>query len=417
MNELRASHVLYAMRAVPYPDQVSRLDALIGIADAPTDDDDLRLRKRVDVAAGYVLIVSAIQLPLLAGGLPVGWAVAVAVLTVNAANLLVLARTQRFDRYVVVLAASILLVAIAVEVALGGLNGSSAAIVFAFLAPVLALLGLGPKRATVWFVAFLAVLLGVILLDPFLSSRIEPQPYPIRLVWYFANLAVPLGITFVLLRYTDLRRRAAEARSDELLTNAIPPSIASRLKHGETRIAETYADTTVLFADLEGFTPWARATDPDQVVAVLDDLFSRFDALALRHGVEKIKTVGDAYMAVAGAPEPNDDHASAAIELARAMVATVAEIRERSAVPLGVRVGLASGAVVGGVIGQRRILFDLWGDTVNTASRMQSEGISDRIQVAPSTFALLQARYEFDQREPIDIKGLGPMTTYLLRDE
>ena len=122
-------------------------------------------------------------------------------------------------------------------------------------------------------------------------------------------------------------------------------------------------------------------------------------------------------MAVAGAPEPNDDHASAAVELARAMVTTVAETRERSAVPLGLRVGLASGSVVGGVIGQRRILFDLWGDTVNTASRMQSEGIRDRIQVAPSTYALLQARYEFDQREPIDIKGLGPMTTYLLRDE
>jgi class 3 adenylate cyclase len=259
--------------------------------------------------------------------------------------------------------------------------------------------------------------LGVILLDPIFSRRIQPQPYPIRLVWYFANLAVPLGITFVLLRYTDLRRRAAEARSDELLTNAIPPSIASRLKRGETRIAETYTDTTVLFADLEGFTAWARATDPDQVVAVLDDLFSRFDALALQYGVEKVKTVGDAYMAVAGAPEPNHDHASAAIELARAMISTVVAARERSAVPLGVRVGLASGAVVGGVIGQRRILFDLWGDTVNTASRMQSEGIRDRIQVAPSTHALVRTRYEFDQREPIDIKGLGRMTTYLVRDE
>ena len=139
---------------------MSRLDALIGIADAPTDDDDLRLRKRVDVVAGYVLIISALQLPVLAGGLPIGWDVAGAVLAVNAANLLVLARTKKFDRYVVVLAASILLVAVAVEVALGGLNGSSAAIVFAFLAPVLALLGLGPRRATIWFVAFLAVCWG-----------------------------------------------------------------------------------------------------------------------------------------------------------------------------------------------------------------------------------------------------------------
>ena len=394
---------------------MSRLDSLIGIADAPTDDDDLRLRKRVGIVAGYAIIIAALQLPLLARGLPLSWAVAVALPAINATNLLLLARSKRFDRYVVVLAGSILVVGVVVEVALGGLNGSSAAIVFAYLAPVLALLALGPKPATGWFIAFLAVLVGVILLDPILSSRIEPQPYPLRLLWYFANLAVPLGFTFALLRYTDLRRRAAEARSEELLTNAIPASISARLKHGESRIAETYPATTVLFADLEGFTPWARETDPERVVDFLDDLFSRFDALAARHGVEKIKTIGDAYMAVAGAPEPNADHAATAVALARDMLAVVAEARQRSSVPLALRVGLASGPVVGGIIGQRRILFDLWGDTVNTADRMQSGGLPDRIQVAPSTHDLLRDRYAFEEREPIDVKGLGSMTTYLVQ--
>ena len=394
---------------------MSRLDSLIGIADAPTDDDDLRLRKRVGIVAGYAIIIAALQLPLLARGLPLSWAVAVALPAINATNLLLLARSKRFDRYVVVLAGSILVVGVVVEVALGGLNGSSAAIVFAYLAPVLALLALGPKPATGWFIAFLAVLVGVILLDPILSSRIEPQPYPLRLLWYFANLAVPLGFTFALLRYTDLRRRAAEARSEELLTNAIPASISARLKHGESRIAETYPATTVLFADLEGFTPWARETDPERVVDFLDDLFSRFDALAARHGVEKIKTIGDAYMAVAGAPEPNTDHAATAVALARDMLAVVAEARQRSSVPLALRVGLASGPVVGGIIGQRRILFDLWGDTVNTADRMQSGGLPDRIQVAPSTHDLLRDRYAFEEREPIDVKGLGSMTTYLVQ--
>ena len=394
---------------------MSRLDSLIGIADAPTDDDDLRLRKRVGIVAGYAIIIAALQLPLLARGLPLSWAVAVALPAINATNRLLLARSKRFDRYVVVLAGSILVVGVVVEVALGGLNGSSAAIVFAYLAPVLALLALGPKPATGWFIAFLAVLVGVILLDPILSSRIEPQPYPLRLLWYFANLAVPLGFTFALLRYTDLRRRAAEARSEELLTNAIPASISARLKHGESRIAETYPATTVLFADLEGFTPWARETDPERVVDFLDDLFSRFDALAARHGVEKIKTIGDAYMAVAGAPEPNTDHAATAVALARDMLAVVAEARQRSSVPLALRVGLASGPVVGGIIGQRRILFDLWGDTVNTADRMQSGGLPDRIQVAPSTHDLLRDRYAFEEREPIDVKGLGSMTTYLVQ--
>ena len=393
------------------------LQKLLRIADAPTDDDDLRLRKRVGVIAAYVLILLSLQLPILSGGLPLSWAAAIALPAVNAANLLLLARTKRFERYIAVLATSVLVSAIAVEIALGGLNGSSAAIVFGFLAPVLALLGLGPRRATAWFVGFVGILAAAILLDPVVSSRIDLQPYPRRLAFYAANLLVPLGLTFALLRYTDLRRRVAEARSEEVLTNAIPASIAARLKRGESRIAETYPETTVLFADLAGFTPWARETDPDEVVAFLDDLFSRFDALAADHGVEKIKTIGDAYMAVAGAPEPISDHASAALELGRAMLVAVEGARERSSVPLTLRVGLASGAVVGGVIGERRALFDLWGDTVNTASRMQSAGLPDRIHVAPSTRALLADRYVFEEREPIDVKGIGPMTTYLLRTD
>ncbi len=247
---------------------------------------------------------------------------------VSASNLLLLARTRRFDRYVKVLVVMVLIFPAVIEISLGGLGGASAAILFAFLGPVFALLALGPRRATAWFVAFLVVVAGVILVDPFISSRITPQPYPIRLVWYAANLAVPLGITFAMLRYTDLRRRRAEARSEELLTNAIPASIATRLKRGEEHIAETYPETTVLFADLAGFTPWARDTDPARVVGFLDELFTRFDELAAECGVEKIKTIGDAYMAVAGAPEPHADHASAAISLARGMLTALAEQRD-----------------------------------------------------------------------------------------
>ena len=392
------------------------MDRLLGIGDQASDDDDLRLRKRVAVAAGYVLVIAPLQLPFLGGGLPLSWAVAATLPAVNVANLLLLARTKRFHRYVTVLAVSVLVVPAVIEIALGGLGGASAAVVFAFLAPVLALLALGPQQAIAWFVAFLAVVAGVIVLDPIVSSGIEPQPYAIRLVWYFANLAVPLGFTFALLRYTDLRRREAEARSEELLTNAIPAAISARLKRGETRIAETYPDTTVLFADLAGFTPWTRETDPDRVVSFLDDLFSRFDALAAEHGVEKIKTIGDAYMAVAGAPAPNADHAASALRLARGMLDALAAARDRSGVELALRVGMASGPVVGGVIGQRRILFDLWGDTVNTASRMQSSGVPDRIQVAAATYQLLRDAHDFEGPRTVEVKGLGPMTTYLFRE-
>ncbi|MEX0626622.1 MAG: adenylate/guanylate cyclase domain-containing protein [Chloroflexota bacterium] len=388
----------------------------ISIADEATDDDDLRLRKRMGVVAGYILVVAALQLPVLSQGLALAWVMALTVPAFNAVNLAVLARTRRFERYAMVLILHVTLLPAFVEVALGGLGGASASIVFAFLGPVFAILALGPRRATAWFIFFLVVVVGVVLIDPLFSSTIEPHPYPQRLVFYVANLGIPLGIAFVLLRYTDLRRRAAEARSEELLTNAIPISIAARLKHGDEPIADTYPNTTVLFADLAGFTPWAQHTDPAEVVRFLDDLFSRFDALAATCGVEKIKTIGDSYMAVAGAPEPRSDHAEAAVALARGMLSVLDDVRRGTDLALDLRIGLASGPVVGGVIGQKRILFDLWGDTVNLASRMESSGIPGRIQLAPSTWELLRESpaYAFETREPIDIKGLGRMTTYLL---
>ena len=394
---------------------VTLLNRFIGLADDPADDDDARLRKRVVVISGYILILGAIQLPILAQGHPLSLFVAATMPLASAANLVVLARTRRFRRYANVLILTVLLFPAFIELSLGGLGGASASLVFAFLGPVLALLGLGPRSATAWFVAFLAVVIAVIALDPLISSLVAPQPYPMRLVWYAANLGVPLGITFALLRYTDIRRRLAEERSQELLTNAIPRPIAARLQRGEERIAESYPDTTVLFADLAGFTPWARRTDPARVVGFLDRLFTRFDELAAQHGVEKIKTIGDAYMAVAGALEPRTDHASAAARLAADMLRALEEERHGEDAALKLRIGLASGPVVGGVIGRQRILFDLWGDTVNTASRMQASGIPGRIHVAQSTRDLLPDS-DFERREQVDIKGLGPMTTFLLRE-
>jgi guanylate cyclase len=391
---------------------------LISIGDEPTDDDDLRLRKRVGVVAGYILVVGALALPVMAQGLAVSWAVALTLPLVMSVNLAVLARTRRFERYMAVLILTVTLLPAFIEVILGGLGGASATFLFAFLGPVFAILALGPQRATAWYVLFLVVMVAVIVIDPLFSRTIEPQPYPQRLIFYAANLAVPLTIIFVLLRYTDIRRRQAEARSEELLTNAIPVTVAARLKRGDVRIADAYPHTTVLFADLVGFTPWAQRTDPREVVSFLDELFRRFDSLAATGGVEKIKTIGDSYMAVAGAPDPRADHAAAALRLAEGMLAALADVRRQLGIALELRIGLASGSVVGGVIGQQRILFDLWGDTVNLAARMESSGVPGRIQVAASTWTLLRddPSFSFETRESLEIKGLGRMTTYLLVD-
>lgn len=386
---------------------------LISIADLPGDDDDARLRKRAGVLGGYITIVAPLGAPAAAATPVIAWILALGLSLFSVGNLIVLARTKRFDRYVFALLASGPPFVLMATVLAGGVTTNSGGLVWAFLGPAYALLALGPRRATPWFIVFIATLLIAVAIDPFVRGFVAPPPVLIQLIFYVQNIGVPLTITFLLLRYTDIRRRAAEARSDELLTNAIPRSIATRLRRGESRIAESYPDTTVVFTDVVGFTPWANATDPTRVVALLDDLFTRLDGLAELHGLEKIKTVGDAYMAVAGAPDPRPDHAEAAVRFARSVVHEVQDWRRANALDLEVRIGMASGSVVGGVIGRRRILFDLWGSTVNTAARMESSGVPGRIQLASSTRDLLLDTETLEERT-VEVKGLGSLTTYLL---
>lgn len=393
----------------------SWLMRLVFIAEQPGDDDAVALRKRIGVVAGYVTIVAPVAAPLVSGGHPIALVAAPCLSLLSTANLVVLARTRRFERYVVVLLIAGAAFTLLMNIATGGL-ASGAGPIWAFLGPVYAILALGPRKAIPWFGVFLAVLLIAVVIDPWVTSTIAPPPYGVRLISFAQNIGLPLGITFALLHYTDVRRRNAEARSEQLLTNAIPVAIAARLKRGEGRIADSYPETSVLFADIAGFTPWANGADPATIVGLLDDLFTRFDALAVECGIEKIKTIGDAYMAVAGAPLPRPDHAEVALRMSAGMLTAVEGWRRDHGLALQIRIGVASGPVVAGIIGERRILFDLWGDTVNTASRMESAGVPGRIQVAPSTYELTRNRHEFEQRE-VDIKGLGPMTTYLLVEE
>jgi adenylate cyclase len=390
---------------------------LISIADAPADDDDLRLRKRMGVAAGYITILAPLSLPLEPLNVPptVTWALGIGLATYSAINLMLVWRTRRFERYVIALIASGPVFVFATNAIAGGVTTSGAASVWTFLTPAYGILALGPRRATAWLAVFLIALVVNVAFDPVIRTWFGPPAYPVQLVLFAQNVGAPLTITFLLLRYTDLRRRAAEARSDELLTNAIPRSIADRLRHGETRIAEAYPETTVVFADIAGFTPWAQHTDPARVVALLDDLFSRFDVSASELGVEKIKTVGDAYMAAAGAPRPRADHAAAGLAFARAALVDVSAWRDMNGIDLRVRVGIASGPTVGGVIGRQRIVFDLWGDTVNTAARMESSGVPGRIHLADTTRALLGGGVAAEERE-VEVKGLGRMRTYLVDD-
>jgi adenylate cyclase len=258
--------------------------------------------------------------------------------------------------------------------------GAIAFLVFVSQEPVLSVLGVLVDEATLW--------LAILLFGDAVHSR--------RVLAHQQRLL-----------------EAERARSEGLLRNLLPTSIAERLKQRQV-IADASPKVTVLFADIADFTPHAERSPPEATVALLNDLFSQFDALTETRGLEKIKTMGDAYMVAGGLPDPMPDHAAAVAELALEML----DVAARQSLPDGwlvrLRIGIASGPVVAGVIGRRRFSYDLWGDTVNTASRMQTTGVPGCIQVTERTRQLLGERYLFQERGIIQVKGKGKMRTYFL---
>ena len=218
----------------------------------------------------------------------------------------------------------------------------------------------------------------------------------------------------VFVRRSETALAAAHERSERLLHNILPPEIAKRLEEGEQTIADRFDEASVLFLDIVDFTELASRLPPSEIVTLLNEIFSIFDQLSDDYGLEKIKTIGDAYMAVAGIPVPAVDHATRAVEMAIAMLESLRSFSSKMCEPIQARVGICSGPVVAGVIGRRKFIYDLWGDTVNTASRMESHGRPDRIQVTNTTYEILKDYYHFEYRGIVDIKGKGAMPTYFL---
>jgi class 3 adenylate cyclase len=226
-----------------------------------------------------------------------------------------------------------------------------------------------------------------------------------------------LGVTttaYVLLQYFVRDRAKEQAKSEALLLNVLPAPVAARLKREEGVIADSHAAVTVLFADIVGFTPLAERLPPPQVVGLLDRVFARWDTLALSHGVEKIKTIGDAYMVAAGIPLPRDDHVEVIAEMALAMRPEAERCAAETGLPFEVRIGMDTGPVVAGVIGRAKFSYDLWGDTVNTASRMELHAPPRAIQVTQRVYERLRHAYDLRPRGTIHVKGKGPMDVYLL---
>jgi class 3 adenylate cyclase len=207
-----------------------------------------------------------------------------------------------------------------------------------------------------------------------------------------------------------------KARSETLLLNILPQSIVTRMRNGEMTIADQIAEATILFCDVVGFTTLSQQLTADRTIDFLSRIFSAFGRLAAEAGVEKIKTIGDAYMAAAGVPEAQPDHVERIVALAPRMLDAVADVAAATELELEARIGIHTGPIMAGVIGTHKFVYDVWGDTVNTASRMESHSLPGRIQISAATRAMVGERFKFERRGAIEVKGKGLMETFFLDD-
>jgi adenylate cyclase len=307
-----------------------------------------------------------------------------------------------------------LLLPFALQWSLGGFRTSAAVALWGLTSPVGALLFVGARQAVPWFLAFAALVAVSAAIDPTLAAGAPDIPNGVVVTFFALNVLGVSTTVYVLLQYFVRARERALADSERLLLNVLPAPVASRLKQSDQVIADGFPAATVLFADIVGFTGLAERLAPADVVVLLDRVFAGWDGLAARHGVEKIKTIGDAYMVAGGLPSPREDHAEAIADMALEMGAEVARCAADSGQALEVRIGIDTGPVVAGVIGRTKFIYDLWGDTVNTASRMESHGLPGQIQVTEHAYERLRHRYELRPRGTVEIKGKEPMATYLL---
>ena len=385
------------------------------------DDEETRGRKSL------LVLVSVLILPvsLLWGGLYLALGAPSGVLAfiyfaISLGAIALFARTRDFALFLHIELLDILLAPNLSMIPLGGFITSTGVGVWGILAPMGALVFMGVRPGIRWYVAFLAVFLGCGLAGEILGT-VSPLPLWFTTVMLALNIAVGGTMVFTLLAlFAQQRQEAltalqiAQDKAENLLLNVLPRPIAEKLKAEPQTIADHFVSASILFADVVDFTRRSERMSPAEVVGVLDHLFSHFDMLADRYEVEKIKTIGDAYMVAAGVPSPRPDHARVLALMALDMVDAMRTSDEVGHLGLELRIGINSGPVVAGVIGRKRFLYDLWGDAVNTASRMESSGTAGRIQITRATHDLIEDEFMCEPRGTISVKGKGEMETWYL---
>ncbi len=394
----------------------------------PSDDPATRLRKRMLLL--IVLITTSVIAFVMAATLAAGDArstVTPAVYgVVSVLGVVHLARTKRIGFVLYSQLLMVLLLPAVQQWILGGFVASASSVLYSLNAAVLAVVLVGARLARWWFAAFAVVVAFSGLIDPWLTRNVEPPDVPLSLFFAVTIVTVGLLAWLPLAFFVEARRRLVaeldaknlalereRQRSEALLLNILPAEIAERLKDGEHPIASRHDGVAVLFADIVGFTPASQAMDPTEVIETLNGIFTRFDRLTAELGLEKVKTIGDAYMVVAGAPHERPDAVARIARMAVRMLAATADLTFGGS-PLQMRVGIDVGPVVAGVIGESKFAWDIYGDVVNTAARMESHGVPGRIHITQNVLDRLPPGFTAHERGLVQIKGKGHLRTYLL---
>jgi class 3 adenylate cyclase len=410
------------------------MESLRSAGARPGDSDEVRLQKSLLMLATGLICVTSMLWPLLYRQMGPQFSTTVPLVFQGliVGNLIWYLRNGNFDLFRITQLSLFLFMPFLAQWAIGNFITASGISLWGILAPIGAILFIGARESIAWFVAyvFLLVLSGVfdfLLADQLLSG--QPRvPLGISAVFFTLNFVTVSTICYLLLRYSAQERQRAQAklevahlmlqaeqeRSERLLLNILPGPIAERLKQENQTIADGFSNVTVMFADIVGFTHVAEGMTPQQVFHMLNRIFSAFDELAEKHGLEKIKTIGDAYMVAGGLNGSNNNDAAAIANMALDMIKLLHHDFRVNARHLDMRIGIGSGPVVAGVVGKKKFIYDLWGDTVNLASRITSEGMAGKIHVDEVTHRQLKDAYRFDAPARMHVKGKGDITVYSL---
>jgi adenylate cyclase len=390
----------------------AKLVALAGrVGAGPLESGDAALQRLVMVllAVGTLPLTILWSVIYVAAGAPLAAAAPAVYSVATPINTALFAWTRNLRLYRFTQLLMTLVLPWLVTMSLGGFKNSSAVIIWAALCPLVSLLVDDLRQTVLWIVGFLLLLIVTASLEPSLKVPELPEAF---VTWFFVlNLGAVIAIVFALLHYFVAQRNFFQDRSETLLLNILPKEISDALKVDRSAIAAHYESASVLFADVVGFTPMAATMIPLRLVNLLNEVFSRFDDLVEKHALEKIKTIGDCYMVAAGVPRERADHALALVQLALDMRDAVAN-RTFGGETLAFRIGVNSGPVVAGVIGRKKFIYDLWGATVNLASRMESHGQSGTVQITRSTYDLVGAEFECESAGTIPVKGAGAVEVW-----